>query len=326
MSGERTLITGATSGIGLATALRFARDGGRVAIVARDLGGLAKASEAIREAGGECLALSADISDRAALKQAIAEAVATFGGLDVVVANVGAAAYGPFRETPPEDFDRVVDVSFRANVDTIRETLPHLESSEGALVITGSAAADLPLPLMSAYTAAKHALRGFVDALRIELRAAGSPVEISLVEPGPVDTPFWRNVASVTGRLPPPLPLAYHPDEVALAIRRSVDRRLARVTVGGFMVVVKMVHGAARPLSDRLLARLASFARGAGEPGRGAAAIWDPSGEGELRNGLGARPSVLVRGLTWTDALRRLATSGHQGADGSAHVAEGRRR
>jgi NAD(P)-dependent dehydrogenase (short-subunit alcohol dehydrogenase family) len=149
---------------------------------------------------------------------------------------------------------------------------------------------------MSSYTAAKHAMRGFVDALRIELRTEGLPVSLTLIEPGPVDTPFWGHVASHTGRVPPVLPLSYHPDEVAVAIQRGIDSRAPRLTVGGAMVALRTVHRFARPLTERVMARAATLAGDVGEEGAGAAAIWNPSGTGEVTAAGRTRPSALVRG------------------------------
>jgi NAD(P)-dependent dehydrogenase (short-subunit alcohol dehydrogenase family) len=298
MTSRRVLITGASSGIGLATALRFARQGAHVALLARNERGLAVAAALVRAAGGRSLELRADVTDHDALRRAFERASGELGGLDVVVANVGAAAYGRFEETPAEDFRRVIEVTLLGNVDTIREALPLLKRSRGSLVVTGSAAADVPMPLMSAYTAAKYAMRGFVDALGAELRASGSPVHLALVEPGPVDTPFWVHVASEDGGLPPSLPFAYDPDEVALAIVRAADRRSERTTVGALMLAARAARGIARPLADRVLARASALARSSGAERRGTAAIWNPSGEGRLHGGIGGRPSLLVRGAT----------------------------
>jgi NAD(P)-dependent dehydrogenase (short-subunit alcohol dehydrogenase family) len=300
------LITGGSSGIGLATAVRLARGGARVAVFARNEEGLVAARERTRAEGQECEAFAVDVTDRVALERAVAAAAETLGGLDLVVVNVGAATYGRFSETPPKDFDRVVEVTFRGAVDTIRLSLPHLERSGGALVVVGSVAGELPLPLMSAYTAAKHALRGFVDALRVELRMQGSPVTVTAVEPGPVDTPFWVNVATERGRLPPGLPLSYSPEEVAREIERSADRRVTRATVGGAWVVIRLGYRLLRPLGERVLARLARLAERRGRQGEGRAAIHRPSGRGELQVGLLARPSLLVR-------LREATLSGRGG-------------
>ena len=283
MSEQRILITGGSSGIGLAAALRFARGGARVAVLARNEAGLEAARRQTAAAGSPCLAFPVDVTDRDALRGAVAQAVAALGGLDVAVVNVGASTYGRFRDTPPRDFDRVLDVSFRSVVDTVRAVLPHLEATAGSLVVVGSLASEVPLPRMSAYTAAKHAVRGFVEVLEIELRSQGSKVTISLIEPGPVDTPFWHNVASEDGLMPPPVRRIHRPERVAAAIERSVERGAARVTVGRAWALSRLAYRLVRPLSVRLIARLLALAERRAERGPGRAAIWNPSGEGRLQ-------------------------------------------
>lgn len=295
MSEQRILITGGTSGIGLATARRLAGRGAKVAVLARNGAGLEAARRQTAAAGRECIALRVDVTDREALDRAIDAVAAELGGLDVAVANVGASTYGRFRDTPPEDFDRVLDVSFRSVVDTTRAVLPHLEASGGSLVVVGSLASGLPLPRMSAYTAAKHAVRGFVETLRIELGAEGSGVTVSLVEPGPVDTPFWDNVASADGRLPPRFPLPYGPEEVATAIELCAERGSPRVTIGGAWAMARTAYRTGRPLGERVLIGWARLIERLGRRGPGRAAIWNPTGAGRLRRAMRNRASLWVR-------------------------------
>lgn len=283
MSEQRVLITGGTSGIGLASARRFADHGASVAVLARNAAGLDAARRQTAEVGSECLIFQVDVTDRDRLTDAVGRAAIALGGLDVVVANVGASTYGRFRDTPARDFDRCVKVTFGSVVDTTRAALPHLEASSGSLVVVGSLASEIPLPRMSAYTASKHAVRGFVETLEIELRAQGSPVGVALVEPGPVDTPFWHNIASEDGLLPPAVRPIHRPDRVAAAVERCVERRSHRVTVGRALALSRLGYRFARPLSQRLLARLLLLAERHAKRGPGRAAIWNPGGEGRLR-------------------------------------------
>src|SRR5829696_638457 len=175
LAGRRALVTGASSGIGAATARLLAREGADVALLARG-DGLRDVAARVRDEGAHAFELRADVGDRGALEAAIADGARRLGGLDVAVVAAAAGAFGRFEEIPPEDFDRCVRVSFGGAVDTIRAVLPHLERSAGTLVVVGSAADAIDLPLLSPYVAAKHALDGFVGSLRAELRAVGSPV------------------------------------------------------------------------------------------------------------------------------------------------------
>lgn len=280
----------------MATAVAFAEPGVRLSLLARGQQGLERASRAATAAGGSALSVVADVCDRTALAAGIERAIAAQGPLDVAVVNAGAAAYGSFAETDPEDFDRTVATTLLGAANTVRLVLPHLEATGGALVVVGSVAGQIPLPMLAAYTAAKHGLRGFVDVLQVELRERGSRVSVSLVSPGPVDTPFWQNVATQEGRLPPDIPGAYAPEDVARAIVDCAHNRRRGRTVGGLMVLAELAHSTLRPLSDRALAALSGWARTSGEPGPGGRAIDSAAGTGDLHAGLSAsRPSALIR-------------------------------
>src|SRR4051812_33201940 len=148
LRGKRILVTGASSGIGLATGHRLAEQGARLALLARGES-VVQAAESARKRGAVAHPVLADVTDRPGLAQAIATVVEAMGGLDAAVVNAGGAAYGHFAETPAEDFDRAVALTFGGAVDTIRCVLPHLERSEGTLVVVSSVAARSPLPLMS---------------------------------------------------------------------------------------------------------------------------------------------------------------------------------
>lgn len=191
--------------------------------------------------------------------------------------------------------------------NTIRLVLPHLEQTGGSLVVVGSVAGQIPLPLLGAYTAAKHGLRGFVDVLQIELRERGSDVSVSLVSPGPVDTPFWDNVATQEGRLPPGIPAAtaYPPEDVARAIVDCARHRRRGRTVGGLMLVAELAHSTLRPISDRVLTGIAAWGRSHGEPGPGGRAIESAAGSGELRGGKGNRPSAMIRVIDAAESTAR---------------------
>ncbi|MEA2124227.1 MAG: hypothetical protein QOI80_1009 [Solirubrobacteraceae bacterium] len=271
----RVLLTGASSGIGAATARRLARRGDDLVLVGRGRAGLERVAGRV----GARIEV-ADVTDRDALDAAFERAAAALGGLDAVIANAGAAAYGPFREADPDDVDRTVAVTLLGAANTLRAALPHLEATAGTIVFTGSVAGRYPMPLMSAYAAAKHGLRGLVESVRLELSESGSPVRVAMVHPGPVDTPFWVNVTPAGGRMPPRMPpwVADDPDRIAKTLVRALDRPRPERVVGWTMKAVALVP---RPLRDLALTRIVRLAiRHAAhdEPGR---ALWEPAGTGE---------------------------------------------
>jgi NAD(P)-dependent dehydrogenase (short-subunit alcohol dehydrogenase family)/uncharacterized protein YndB with AHSA1/START domain len=310
LAGARVLITGGSSGIGLATAEALALANARVAILARNELGLAEARRRIAELGGEAEIFVADIRDRAALEAAVEGAAAALGGIDVVVASAAAAAFGPFVETDPDDFDATVATILTGTANTVRATLPHLESSRGALVVVGSVGARLPLPALSAYTAAKHGVAGLVDALRVELAESRTPVTVSLVNPGPVDTPLWNHLQSQTGLLPLVPPLRYTAEAVAEGIVATIRRPRDELSVGAASTLqvllwrgMRGVAGASLVVLDRL------FESGDDHLAEGPDALRVGRGGGETDGGFGGRPSVAMKALgAWDGVLRRVGT------------------
>jgi NAD(P)-dependent dehydrogenase (short-subunit alcohol dehydrogenase family) len=230
LAGSRVLITGASSGVGAAAAVAFARAGADVALLARNAEGLERVAFRVRQHGRRALVVAADVADQAAVDAAVARVAAEWGGLDVAVSNAAAMAFGPFQKISKADFDRTVAVTFTGAVDFVRAVLPELERSAGTLVVTGSINGLAPLPAFSPYSASKHALRGFVRSLRVELKAQRSKVRVSLVNPGAIDTPVWRALTTATGRLPRTPPEGYTAEVIAdalVAMARSPRREIS---------------------------------------------------------------------------------------------------
>ncbi len=300
--GLRILITGGSSGIGLTAAKRLGEAGARVVLLARGAEGLADAADQVPGCAG---IVTADVGQAAQAHRAVAEGVALLGGLDVIVAAAGAGAYGPFLEMDPDDYARTVTVTLIGMMNTAHAGVPHLEETSGMLVIVGSVAGRVPVPWLTAYTAAKHGVRGFARSLDAELRAARRPVSIALIAPGPVDTPFWLHAPTPDGRLPPEIRGAYRSDDVAAEIERAIasPSRLER-TVGGLMLPVILLDALVPNLLQAplgILARLGWRARDGRQPSDGDGLI-EPTTQARADGGLVARPSGLqaLRGLVTT--------------------------
>lgn len=310
LPGQRVLVTGGSSGIGLAVAQALAEEGAEVALLARNEVGLAAAKRRLaEETGAEAVTVTADVTDREALTAAVDEAARQLGGLDVVITAAVGLSFGRFTETEPDDFEATVETVLGGTVDTIRAALPHLERSHGAVVAIGSIAALMPLPGMAAYTASKHGLVGFLETVRIELEESGSSVTLSLVHPGAVDTPLWSNLESSTGLLPPspPKPTLYSAKAVAEGVLSVIRRPRNELTVGGFarsQVAFYSHFGSLRRRAMRALARLEHTAgdRPAEEGG-----LAEPKGQGNIDGGFGGRPSVTAKALgAWDGMLRTI--------------------
>ncbi|MBV9193340.1 MAG: SDR family NAD(P)-dependent oxidoreductase [Solirubrobacterales bacterium] len=305
LAGQRVLITGGSSGIGLACAERLGRSGARLALIARGPEALEEACARVRNCAG---VFAADATDAEAIGAAVERAAALLGGLDAVVVNAAAAAYGPFAAMATDDYRSTIESALLGPMNTARAALAPLSAGGGGrLVFIGSVAGRVPVPWLTAYAAAKHGVRGFARSLACELRALEMPVSVAVVNPGPVDTPFWERVRTPDRRLPPKLAGVYSPADVAAEVERALASpgRLER-TVGGLMAACAFADALAPNLTVRVIGPLARFGwrRRDRRPASGADGIAAPARRPRSRGGLSTRPSVLTRLRT-----RRLSSS-----------------
>lgn len=233
MNEQVVVITGASSGIGLVTAKEAARRGAKVVLAARNERDLSKAAEEIRREGGDALAVPTDVTDYAQVEALARRAAEQYGRIDTWVNNAGVSLYGTFKEVSLEDFKQVVNVIFYGNVHGAKAALPYLEKTDGALVCVGSALSDRGAPLQGAYDAAKHALKGWLDALRVELMHEGSKVRVTLVKPSSINTPLFNKAKTHLGVMPQPIPPVYEPELAAEGILRAAEGNERDVFIGG---------------------------------------------------------------------------------------------
>lgn len=227
------LITGASSGIGLVTARTAAARGAKVVLVARDGEALSRIVEEIRESGGQAVLASADVGDLVEVQRAAAKAVETFGRIDTWVNNAGVAIYAKLVDTEMADHERLFRTNYFGTVHGCLTAVEHLQREGGALVTIASIVADIPSPLMGAYAASKHAVKGYVGSLRSEIIADGLPISVTLIKPGGIATPIAERAGAETEHEPVlPVP-TYDPALVAEAILDAAVRRRREMTVGG---------------------------------------------------------------------------------------------
>ena len=219
------VITGASAGIGRATAVRFAREGAAVVLAARSRDRLQRLAGRLEERFGvETLAIACDVRDREQVDALVEAALASFGRIDVLVNNAGYGLYGRIEDTPDEAFRDLLETNVLGVHHAIRAVLPHMRRrASGHIVNVGSVVGKRSWPYHGAYAASKFALTGLTQALRGEL--AGSGVSVTLVLPASTDTEFFANAPTYSSEYTPaPLGPVQTPGQVARAIVRSVQR------------------------------------------------------------------------------------------------------
>lgn len=244
------MITGASSGIGRATAERLARPGARLVLAARGEPGLREVERVCAARGASVLVVPTDVTDAAAVARLVDAAVVRFGGIDAFVGAAAVWSYGRFEQTPPDVVRQVIETTLLGQLTCTRAVLPALRARHGTLVLVASMYGRLASPLVSPYVAAKWGLVGFAESLRQEMH--GSGVDVVTVLPAAVDTPIYRHAANYTGRPLRPLPLMVGPDRVARAVVRSLRRPRRQVLVGRAHRVGVLLHDVAPGLYDHL--------------------------------------------------------------------------
>ncbi|GAB4006131.1 SDR family oxidoreductase [Nocardioides ultimimeridianus] len=275
------MVTGASAGVGRASAVAFGRRGDRVVLVARGEKGLEAAAEEVRRAGGEAFVVPADVADPAQVEEAARRAEERFGPIDIWVNVAFSSVFAPFKETTLEEFRRTTEVSYLGFVHGTKAALDRmLPRDRGAIVQVGSALAYRGIPLQAAYCGAKHAIQGFHDSLRCELLHDRSGVHATMVQLPAVNTPQFDWVLSRLPRRPQPVPPIFQPEVIAETIVYAAEHpRRREYVVGGSAVATIFGNRLAAGFLDRYLALTGYDSQQTPEPAGPdrPANLWEPA-------------------------------------------------
>ncbi len=249
------VITGASSGIGRATAHRFARTGRPLALIARGPEALEATRREVEALGVHALAIPLDMADDAAVEAATLRIEMELGPIGIWVNNAMVNVWGEFLDIPEAEFRRVTEVGYFGYVNGTRAALRRMKPrDQGSIVQVGSMISYVAAPLQSAYSGVKHAIRGFTEAVRAELMHAGSRVTIGMVLPASINTPFYDTAGNrMREGVPRPVPPVYQPELVVEAIRHMAERGGREMFVGGAAEAAAIARALAPGLTNQVL-------------------------------------------------------------------------
>jgi NAD(P)-dependent dehydrogenase (short-subunit alcohol dehydrogenase family) len=307
------VVTGASGGIGRATAIGFAARGAKVALLARGRTGLAGAADQVHAAGGTPLVIPVDVSDFRAVDKAADQIEGELGPIDVWVNVAFTSVFAPFTQIEPDEFRRVTDVNYHGYVYGTRAALARmLPRDHGTIVQVGSALAYRGIPLQSAYCGSKHALQGFHESLRTELLHDGSNVRVTMVQMPAVNTPQFSWVLNRMPEHAQPVPPIYQPEVAARGVVYAADHpRRREYWVGASTAATLAANAIAPGVLDRYLAKTGYKSQQTGrdrDPDQ-AVNLWEPA-DGPDGRDYGAHGAFDDRA---TDRAPQLWASHHHG-------------
>ncbi len=292
LRGKVAVVTGASSGIGRATARALASKGCRLVLAARNEAALDAATRECGDLGGEAVTVVADVADPRAVDRLAETALTRFGGLDIWINAAAVTQFGRIEQVPAEEFERVVLVNLMGTVHGCRAAIPIFrQQGHGVLVNLSSVAGTVGQPETSAYVATKWAIRGLGESLRMEVMDAPG-IAVCTVFPPSIDTPLFQHGANHSGREPRPMPPVLPPERVAAVIADLISHPRREAFVGRGPSLLALTHAMAPAITERMIARAVEREHFGDAPApRGAGNLFTPQADsvhgGWAENGAG---------------------------------------
>lgn len=283
------VITGASSGIGLATAKMAARKGAKIVLASRNTKELRKIVREIEADGGEAFAVTVDVAKESDMKRLAREAVQRFGRIDTWVNNAGVGIFGEILDTPIDEAKALFDTNFWGLHYGCVAAIEKMKEDGGVIVNLGSEVAERAVNLQAFYSASKHAIKGYNEGLRTEIESRGYPILFSLIRPAAIDTPFAAHAPNHLQKGEPSLPApVYHPDVVAEGICAAAESGKRDVYTGGASKIVSLMnHITPRLLDYAVRGQAKDQMKGTlkGHAKENEGLLSAPANEGEMRGG-----------------------------------------
>lgn len=254
LSEQVVVITGASSGIGRETAIEMGKRGASLALAARNEQALNEVATEVEAAGGKAHTVVTDVADWAQVQQLAREAVSRFGRIDTWVNDASVALYATVKQTTADELTEVIQINLLGAMYSSKVAAEQMSAQgEGTIINVSSILGETSVPLLAAYAAAKHGVKGFSDALRLELAREHRGVNVTVILPSSINTPFFNNARSKLGVKPRPIPPAYEPITAARAIIFAAEHTRREIVVGGAGKLFIVLNRLSGSLMDTLM-------------------------------------------------------------------------
>jgi len=302
------VITGATSGIGLATAREAARRGAQLVLCSRDETDLKQIADELSAENREAIYAVADVGEYDAVQMVADRAISSFGRIDTWINNAGTSIYGEILDIPLDDAERMFRTNYWGVVNGSLVAVPQLRKNGGVLINVGSEVSETAIPLQGHYVASKHAVKGFTDTLRLELEKNEEPIVVTLIQPAAIDTQFLDHSKTYLGVVPNHMPPVYDAKVVADAILACAETPHRNLRVGGAAKLFTSIEKVAPRVGDKMKERMAFDGSMTDNPkGPEGDTLWSPR-PGDVSESGSYEGRVKQRSLYTTAALHPMAT------------------